>query len=644
VFVLHLSGGPLGNGAHAGFHPSHQALMAAPTQTGLTHRSNRRTSRRLMTDQGDVAAWPPGRFGAVGEGRQYHPPVISRLKGARLAFQVERVDIPLDALQDRFASDEERRLMAPAVTIPDLGAALQLAPIRALALKELISHARTGKVTINLPVPEMEQSLAVTTLKIEPGHRAILDVGFTDGNIALVEAHGPIEPPIPLPLGLAAKGVYLGRDGSIFVDIPNFPDINLSLVGLFRIPPTVDEVLEQFLGEKEDEAQPSSGAGDLAFDARDIQVEARNVIPRSDPFHLGSAGEISLGDKTRLDVDFAADRLAVRGRVEMNSGELHGARWALRGISGMGTITSSLDGLEQLRGVAVDLQVHDGRFDHLHFSLADGTRLELEDVTVEGAELAYSRRQGKERFRLSARRLAGRLLGGRVVLRIGDEAQPIELGPMRFDGGLTLSEKYFDLDGHLEGARLSTERLVLELGLARLDVAELAASASGRVKVSTDYGYSFTGTLHAEGAVRSGQVALGPIGGGLADGTRASLDITDIHGSGDGLDAFIASGTVDFALTSGAIPLGPSATVSFSRGGRGQLQLHEVELTPGARWPRIQASGHIVAQADPTVVEEIFEIPAGTAHVQAQSATLSEHGKLVLESLRTWLSSDDSSA
>ena len=170
--------------------------------------------------------------------------MISRLKGARLAFQVERVDIPLDALQARFASDEDRRLLAPAVTIPDLGAALQLAPIRELALKELISHARTGKVTIDLPVPELEQSLAVTTLKIGPGHRAVLEVAFTDGNIALVEAHGPIEPPIPLPLGLAAKGVYLGRDGSIFVDIPNFPDINLSLVGLgFRIPATVDGVL-----------------------------------------------------------------------------------------------------------------------------------------------------------------------------------------------------------------------------------------------------------------------------------------------------------------------------------------------------------------------------------------------------------------
>ena len=66
------------------------------------------------------------------------------------------------------------------------------------------------------------------------------------------------------------------------------------------------------------------------------------------------------------------------------------------------------------------------------------------------------------------------------MLRVGQEEQPIDLGAMHFDGAVTVSDKYFDLDGNISGARLSTEQLRLELGLARLYVAHLTASATGR--------------------------------------------------------------------------------------------------------------------------------------------------------------------
>lgn len=267
------------------------------------------------------------------------------VEGAELSLVAQRVEIPLFSAG---APAAEGGSVPPRVGAPELKGELELRPVRDLALREILSHAESGRATVRLPLPARTFKVGPFSLEIPAGTQAVIELEVERAAIVRESVRGTLEPPIALPLGISFRGLYLDDAGCIIADIASFPDVNLSKLSerVPRIPGTLDELLSLLFDREE---RPEGEEAREGFDATGLQVSARDVVPRAEVFHLGDAGDVLVGEDTRLDVDFAEDELSVRGRLDMRRATLHGAGFYVDGVRGEGTLTFRVHGLGGVR-------------------------------------------------------------------------------------------------------------------------------------------------------------------------------------------------------------------------------------------------------------------------------------------------------
>ena len=135
----------------------------------------------------------------------------------------------------------------------------------------------------------------------------------------------------------------------------------------------------------------------------------------------------------------------------------------------------------------------------------------------------------------------------------------------------------------------------------------------------------------------SSHLLLGNLGATLAPGSRGTIRVTEVEVDRQGLSGLIASAALELRLRSGSIPIGPRSVVRFSAGAAGTVELQRVALATGQRWPYIEGKFSVEAGSDPVAIEELFELPAGRAKVQA-GLTLEPSGHLRFTNLEMNLS------
>jgi hypothetical protein len=566
--------------------------------------------------------------------------LTSTLSGAQLAFKAERVDVPLGKLvQHGLQAKGGESLAPPKVRAPQIDAeTFSLNPVRALALKEIIRHAASGRARISLPFPLKEIDAKVTTVQVPEETRLEIDVVLEDAAIVQSETVGRVEPPLPLPLGLEVRGAYLDDAGDVLVDITGLPDINLSKRGLVpRIPPNLDELLHTLFPEEGDEGGEQDDG--LALDTTKIEVEAWDLIPREETFHLGSAGEVLVGADTRLDLVFAHERLIARGKIVLQDARLHGTTFDLAGIKGVAELELALLGSEEDRRLSVELRSPEAQLGLSRVQLADGTTVQVSGGQVGLATVSLQESREGLRFQVGVEELVGEVDSAVVVAHIGETSAQLKVGPFKVEGAAKLSEQHVDIDVNVAGAELQVDWLDLDLDVLDLALAPVTATADGHLKAGTDYGFSFSGALDVVAEVASGVVAVEQLRAQVAPRSKLELSVAAVGAGPEGLDVLEAKGRLDLRFGSGSVPLGPSARVSFSDGALGTVLLDEVAFSPGAKWPRVKGSGHLVAESDTVRLEPLVELPPGRASVDATFEINEEEGHLVLEGLSMRLAS-----
>lgn len=554
----------------------------------------------------------------------------SRIHGAELSFFAERIDIPLSALADTVrAVGSNEALDSLSIEAPKVSDELEIAAVRELALKEILHHAESGRARVRLKLPARNFRVGPLSFELREGTEAIIDLDVRHAEIRRETTRGTIEPPIALPLGMTFRGLYLSDEGDVLADIAGFPDLNLSQLTtkVPRIPATLDELLALLFDDRVETGD------EPAFDPNDLVVEARDVVPRAEAFSLGDAGMLVLGPETRLDVDYATSGLSVRGRVQLLDAHLRGNGFALEGLAGEGTLTWRLDGLHAAAAMHLDVTCFEARAGHASVTLKDGSHVELGPSSLGRSSLELSRASDGFRFHARLGDLEASLVTGAVMTRIGQRPARVELRPTLLRGTASLSQHHFEGDLLLDGAEVFARDVVLAAGVGELRTSLVHASASGQLKVGTDFGVAFTGELLARADVESGAARLQELEARLDRGSDAELRITQLAASEDGLDAVVASGNLRVRLSSGQVPLGPKGALRFSSGAAGTLTFDAVELHPGRRWPRIRGRVHVEAESDPTVLGSgLVALPRGLATVDG-AFTHDDDGRLALEDL-----------
>jgi hypothetical protein len=232
---------------------------------------------------------------------------------------------------------------------------------------------------------------------------------------------------------------------------------------------------------------------------------------------------------------------------------------------------------------------------------------------------------------LMAETISTELVSGKMQLSVGSKPAVVHLAPARASGKAMYARSKLTFDLAVEGASATVPQMTADLGLVELDVTQLSARGSGRLSGSTDE-LSFSGDLEATADVASSHLLLGELGATLAPGSRGSIRVTELAADAHGLIGMIASATLQLRLHSGSIPLGPRAVLRFSGGAEGTVDLHTLALGAGQRWPYVDGTVRLEAGSDPVAIENLVEVPAGRAKVQAR-LTLDPTGHLVLSDL-----------
>ena len=145
--------------------------------------------------------------------------------------------------------------------------------------------------------------------------------------------------------------------------------------------------------------------------------------------------------------------------------------------------------------------------------------------------------------------------------------------------------------------------------------------------------------LEVAAQVASGVVAVEQLRAQVAPRSKLELSISPVGAGPEGLDVLEGKGRLDLRFGSGSVPLGPSARVEFTDGALGTVLLDELAVQPGAKWPRVKGSGHLVAESDAVRLEPLVELPPGRASVDATFEVDEREGHLVLEGLSARLTS-----
>ncbi len=291
--------------------------------------------------------------------------------------------------------------------------------------------------------------------------------------------------------------------------------------------------------------------------------------------------------------------------------------------------------------MAIQLDIERGRIGPACIALKDGTNVDVDSAELEGASIHVGMANGTVTWRVVAKRVAASVNRGEVMMRIGSAITPVRSGPALVSGTASAGNDHFSIDLEVDGADLEVEKVALALGIAHMDLARVTANATGRVKAGTDFGYTFSGTLAVQGSVDDGHVDMGPIQATLVDGSQGELEITQVAASPDGLDALVACGRLDVRLASGSLPIGSIAALNFSRGAVGRVQLDDIRINAGERWPQVRGKGNLMARADPVAVKDVVSLPSGNGHVDLGAFELDRTGLLTLGALRMWVSTED---
>ncbi|RMH42965.1 MAG: hypothetical protein D6689_06465 [Deltaproteobacteria bacterium] len=576
---------------------------------------------------------------------------VPTVRGIKLRLEIGAAEIPLAPLRRRAATENgDSGLRAPRIAPPTVTDEFELRPIRDIALREILSHADGGKVRVHLPLEPRTVKKGPIAIRIPEGARVVIDLRVEGGRILRDRDHtrGDIVPDLELPLGLKVRGVYLDEaDGSLIADIAHFPNVNLSWLSIarLRIPGTLDGLLALLFPDHDraDDAGAAARASTAPRDADDaaapalpvrlaeLRVEARDVVPRDRELSLGQAGRIALGARTRLDIDYSKDALEIGGDIEIDDADIAGAGFSLRGLRAFGAGSAALVRDARRRELVVELRCDDAAVASGRIDLVDGSHLELGETTAENLRIALCRRSGAAQFAVDAARIDSRIAGGVVMTRVGRKTYPVRVADMEIAGRARVSDRAFDLDVEVRGARIDAESVAVPLGVARIDVRALDASGSGRFCANSRGDYAFDGSLAVNADLAGGRIVSGPFSGRLPDeGTRVSLAVARIAGGARGVTEFDASGTADVRLASGSVPVGNGHRLQFSRGAAGTLALHAIRLQSGDAWPRIDAGLHLTAAADAVIVGGAVDLPSGVGIIDAPSIALGADGTLAV--------------
>lgn len=573
-------------------------------------------------------------------------PVIEALNDVELKLQVGAVRVPLAPLMARRRQSnadgeapQGRAFVPPTIVAPDLGASLQLMPVRSLALRELIEQASSGHVRVVLPLPREKLGKGPFKIDLGAGHEAIIELEVEDNAIVRDQVHGSIEPAVDLPLGTSFQGLYLDDSGDIIASIDNFIDINLTRWSgrVPRIPPDLDTLLSMVFDRPRSE--DTGDADKKKLDLSGLRVFASNVRPHGTRvLEIGGIGRVRLGQSTLLDIEYSAERLAVRGRAELVDAFIEGSGFALHGVRGTCQLAFELVGPRGARTLSltisdVDLCVESGILrtrngSHLHIGSAsiDDGDLTLRVAPEAGLELAAR-----------ARHVCGDIAGGQLVFEVGGQRTAVHLSRTRAEGVVEVTGKRVALDLDVASDELRVNTMTADLGVVQLAATDVSAGGRGRFVGATDQGFRFAGELEASAEVGGTTLTVDELTASLDTGSRAVLRVADFALTPLGLNELHASGGVHLRLHAGRLPLGRAAAIDFRHGAEGEARLREIRFDADDRFPTIVSSLRLDASSDPLTIGTTVELPPGDACVVAD-VNLAPDGTLSVEQLTVTLS------
>lgn len=525
------------------------------------------------------------------------------------------------------------------VAVPAARESLVLEPMRTVAMREILEVADQGEVRVFLPLNPQRIAFGPIAVEIVAGTEVVVDLVVRPGGLIARDRESTrvdLVPPIRLPLGTSLKGAYLEPDGTLKVDITNFPDLNLSRLALrgLRIPATLDEVLSMVF-DREAKGEPKETSdekkpGPVDFAA--LRVEARRVRARRRRVEVGAQSFLLLGPGTLLDIDYGPGELGIRGRVEVLDSLVMGKGFAFERIAGTAEVAWTLAlGESQATRLTVEkghLSLGGGRVE-----LDDGTHVALGLVDLEGVRVSIDRtKEGALDWWVESEQAKGKLEGGLVrgSLSVNESTAKVavEIEPVAVAGSLRVGTKALSIAAKISEGRIRTRAVTLDLGLGELGVEELVAGVRGELRLDRESGLAFEGELEATGAVASGTFGAGLLTMKLAPGTTAALRIVRLSGDAKALRTLEGSGSLSLVLQGGSFPVGEGGSLRFVEGATGRVTLETFALARSQAWPSVRASLSLAAATQPTVLDPLLVLPGARATVEVPELVLDGSGKL----------------
>lgn len=554
---------------------------------------------------------------------------IPHADGVEARFSAARLQLPLDTLLDgRPPRQPPAAARAPAIGTPPVSG-LRLLPMGAVALREVLRLAASGRARIFLPLERTSFKVGPFSIDLSAGHEVIVELEVADGRVLRDRTRGTIEPAIALPLGIELRGVRLDEEGALIADIKGFPNLNLSryVRAIPRIPATLDEALDLITQPRDKSDRPSP------LDRTGVRVEAREVSPRPDALlDLGPFGRLRLRPGTRLDVDYKLHDLAIQGWAELDEAALHGRGFDLEGLAVAGRLRFHLTGEGEGRALSVEVLEARASLARAALALADGTHLTFSATSLDEAAVSYRAQPERSVYAVHVGRGRTQLDGGVLNLEIGGAPVPITIRPAALRGGFELRPGHLGLDLAFDGADLSLEDAAVQLGPVGLRLGHLHLRGRGRLLGATDDGFSFDGQAEAEADFGGSQLDLDRLVAELGEGSRGEVRLVRLTVDRNGPSELVASGRLALRLSRGVVPLGKSALLGFLPGAQGTLSLTTVKWLRLRRFPELAGGVTLEAESEPLLLDGAVEIPGGRAAIEAD-LTCDASGLFVLKDL-----------